>query len=204
MNFFKRKAVEEVDSEASASKVDHSFFTPSPASPTPLPTETVKSSSASVAESGDISFFPDSTNSFFCSYFGGSVASGTDESTEETSSMSKEGNVAEQPEQDESTESDASLPMERCPDCDRLVSIIDIPEHADYHAARKLHQELNGMPTERNSVAQNVAANKIVRSWTHTSVARGKNKKLARTKSDPLAAKNQPITHFFQTKQHRQ
>lgn len=201
LNFFKRKAVEGVDCLASTSAVDN-------LSPTRLPAETVKSSSEPVAENGDFSFFQDSTDSFFCSYFGRSVVSSTNESTEEISSVPKEANIEEQSEQDESTELDTFLPMERCPDCDRLVAIIDIPEHADFHAARKLHQELNGMPTERISVAPNttvtVAANKIARSWTHSSATRGKNKKLVRLKSDPAAAKNQPITHFFQTKQHPQ
>lgn len=200
MNFFKRKAAEETNCLASTSAY-HS-------SPPGLPVETIKSSPEGVAENENISFFHDSADSFFCTYFGGSAVSNTDESTKEISHMTVEANEDE-PEPSESTELDNFLPMERCPECDCLVAIVDVPEHADYHAAYKLHQELNGTTAERNSVAAYnvtapVASNKIARSWTHSSATRGKSKKLIRMKSDPVAAKNQPITYFFHAKQHPQ
>lgn len=172
-----------------------------------MPAETEKSSDnaaraspENVAEAGTPPPFLDSGDSFFCSYFGNAVSNVTNESTENGS----ETDANEEPVPDEPTELDSCVPMERCPECDRLVAVMDIPEHADYHAARKLHDELNGTPAESNNAATTVAAGaRTTRSWTHSSATRGKSRKLVRTKSDSVVAKNQSITSFFQTKHPR-
>lgn len=89
-----------------------------------------------------------------------------------------------------STSTADNVEAEKCAECGKMIPIVDLFEHMDYHAAKKLHSELM-----RSEAMANQANNNTIK---NTSLSKSKkSKKNTSTKDKPNAMKN--IASFFQS-----
>lgn len=83
-----------------------------------------------------------------------------------------------------------NVETEKCTECGRMIPIVELFEHMDYHAAKKLHNELM-----RSEAMANQSNNNTVKN-NPSLVKSKKSKKNTSTKGTPSAMKN--IASFFQ------
>lgn len=97
-----------------------------------------------------------------------------------------------------STSTASNVETEKCAECGKNIPIVDLFEHMDFHAAKKLHDELMRAEAAANRTNNNTIQNSAGKSVS-TSKSKKTNKKTASNstnKTTPAAMKN--ISSFFQ------
>lgn len=93
-----------------------------------------------------------------------------------------------------STSTASDVETEKCAECGKNIPIVDLFEHMDFHAAKKLHDELMKAETAANRTNNNTISSNTGKNRS-TSKTKKTNKK-ATTNATPTAMKN--ISSFFQ------
>lgn len=93
-----------------------------------------------------------------------------------------------------STSTASDVETEKCAECGKNIPIVDLFEHMDFHAAKKLHDELMKAETAANRTNNNTIPSNTGKNRS-TSKTKKTNKK-ATTNATPTAMKN--ISSFFQ------
>lgn len=94
---------------------------------------------------------------------------------------------------------DQAVETEKCTECGKNIPIVDLFEHMDFHAAKKLHDELMRTEALANRANNNVDRTPNTQSESTSKAKKGKknaNNKTGSSSGTPVAMKN--IASFFQ------